>query len=81
MIAVVHEKNAQEILDRLIAMKENAFFIGEVVERKGAEERIQWVWRQIMKLKTEHTVNKRGVLNIKNPFLKLMTWVERNNFV
>jgi len=43
MIAVVHEKNAQEILDRLIAMKENAFFIGEVVERKGAEERIQWV--------------------------------------
>jgi len=43
MIAVVHEKNAQEILDRLIAMKENAFFIGEVVERKGAEERVQWV--------------------------------------
>jgi phosphoribosylformylglycinamidine cyclo-ligase len=43
MIAVVHEKNAQEILDRLVAMKENAFFIGEVVERKGAEERVQWV--------------------------------------
>lgn len=43
MIAVVHKKNAQEILDRLIAMKENAFFIGEVVERKGAEERVQWV--------------------------------------
>jgi phosphoribosylformylglycinamidine cyclo-ligase len=43
MIAVVHEKNAQEIIDRLIAMKENAFFIGEVVERKGAEERVQWV--------------------------------------
>ena len=43
LIAVVHEKNAQEILDRLIAMKENAFFIGEVVERKGAEERVQWV--------------------------------------
>ncbi len=29
-----------------------------------------------MKLKTEHTINKRGVLNIKNPFLKLMKWVE-----
>ena len=43
LIAVVHEKNAQEILDRLIAMKENAFFIGEVVERKGTEERVQWV--------------------------------------
>jgi len=43
LIAVVHEKNAQEILDRLIAMKENAFFIGEVVERKGSEERVQWV--------------------------------------
>ena len=43
LIAVVHEKNAQEILDRLIAMKENAFFIGEVVERKVAEERVQWV--------------------------------------
>jgi phosphoribosylformylglycinamidine cyclo-ligase len=42
-IAVVHEKNAQEIFDRLIAMKENAFFIGEVVERKGGEERVQWV--------------------------------------
>jgi phosphoribosylformylglycinamidine cyclo-ligase len=43
LIAVVHEKNAQEIFDRLIAMKENAFFIGEVVERKGAEERVRWV--------------------------------------
>jgi phosphoribosylformylglycinamidine cyclo-ligase len=43
LIAVVHEKNAQEILDRLIAMKENAFFIGEVVERKGGEDRVQWV--------------------------------------
>jgi hypothetical protein len=29
-----------------------------------------------MKLKTEHTDNKRGVLKIKNPFLKLMKWVE-----
>jgi len=29
-----------------------------------------------MKLKTEHTDNKPGVLNIKNLFLKLMKWVE-----
>jgi len=43
LVAVVHEKSAQEVRDRLIAMKENAFFIGEVVERKGAEERVQWV--------------------------------------
>jgi len=43
LIAVVHEKGAQEILDRLIAMKENAFFIGEVVERKEGKERVQWV--------------------------------------
>ena len=43
LVAVVHEESAQEILDRLIAMKENAFFIGEVVERKGTQERVQWV--------------------------------------
>ena len=43
MVAVVHEKNAQEIIDRLIAIKENAFFIGEIVEQKGTEGRIQWV--------------------------------------
>jgi len=29
-----------------------------------------------MKLKIEHTGNKKGVLNIKNKFLKLMKWVE-----
>ena len=43
LVAVVHENSAQEIYDRLIAMKENAFFIGEVVERKGTEERVRWV--------------------------------------
>jgi phosphoribosylformylglycinamidine cyclo-ligase len=42
-IAVVHEKDAQEILDCLIAMKENVFAIGEVVERKEGDERVQWV--------------------------------------
>jgi phosphoribosylformylglycinamidine cyclo-ligase len=42
-IAVVHEKDAQEIIDCLIAMKENVFVIGEVVERKEGDERVQWV--------------------------------------
>ncbi|MGA8179076.1 MAG: phosphoribosylformylglycinamidine cyclo-ligase [Desulfobacterales bacterium] len=43
MVAVVHEKNTQEILDRLIAMKEQAFVIGEVVDRKESQERVRWV--------------------------------------
>jgi phosphoribosylformylglycinamidine cyclo-ligase len=43
MVAVVHEKNTQEILDRLIAMKEQAFVIGEVVDRKESQERVKWV--------------------------------------
>ena len=42
MVAVVHEKNTQEILDRLIAMKENAFVIGEIVDRKESRERVKW---------------------------------------
>jgi len=42
-IAVVHEKDAQEIIDWLVAMKEKVFVIGEVVERKQADERVQWV--------------------------------------
>lgn len=43
MVAVVPEKSTQEILDRLIAMKENAFVIGEVIEKKGAGDKVQWV--------------------------------------
>jgi phosphoribosylformylglycinamidine cyclo-ligase len=43
MVAVVHEKNTQEILDRLIAMKERAFVIGEVADRKESGERVKWV--------------------------------------
>jgi phosphoribosylformylglycinamidine cyclo-ligase len=42
-IAVVHEKDAQEIIDWLVAMKENVFVIGEVVERKEGDKRVQWV--------------------------------------
>ncbi|MCG6974680.1 MAG: phosphoribosylformylglycinamidine cyclo-ligase [Desulfobacterales bacterium] len=43
MVAVVHEKNTQEIFDRLVAMKEKAFVIGEVIDRKESEERVKWV--------------------------------------
>ncbi len=43
MIAVVPEDGAQEILERLTAMKEKAYVIGEISERKEMGERIQWV--------------------------------------
>ena len=43
MVAVVHERSTQQILDRLIAMKEKAFVIGEVIERKESEDRVKWV--------------------------------------
>jgi len=43
LVAVVREKSTQEILDRLIAMKEKVFVIGEVVEKKGAGYRVQWM--------------------------------------
>ena len=43
LIAVVHEKDAQEVLDSLIAMKEKAFIIGEIVECKEAGDRVQWI--------------------------------------
>jgi len=43
MIAVVPEKHAQDVYERLNAMKERAFFIGEVVERKDARNKLSWV--------------------------------------
>ena len=43
LIAVVSEKFAQEILERLNAVNEKGFVIGEVVERKNSDEQIQWV--------------------------------------
>ncbi len=43
MILVVPENSAQEILERLSAMNEKSFFIGEVVERKDSRERIEWM--------------------------------------
>ncbi len=43
MILVVPENNVQEVLERLSAINEKAFIIGEVVERKDSRERIEWV--------------------------------------
>ena len=43
LIAVVHETHAEEILERMNAMNEKAFLIGEVGKRKPSEAKIQWV--------------------------------------
>ncbi len=43
LIAVVPEKVADEVLDRLKGMEEKAFLVGEVVKRPEDAERIQWI--------------------------------------
>ena len=43
LIAVVPEKHAQDIFERLNGMNERAFFIGEIVERKNSRNRLSWV--------------------------------------
>jgi phosphoribosylformylglycinamidine cyclo-ligase len=43
MIAIVPEGSAQEMLGMLSAMKEKGFIIGEIVKRKEAAQRIEWV--------------------------------------
>ncbi len=44
MIAVVPEEAAEEVLERLTAMGDQAFVIGEIMERKEAGgNRIQWI--------------------------------------
>jgi phosphoribosylformylglycinamidine cyclo-ligase len=43
MIAVVPEQAAQDVLERLNGAEEQAFLMGEVVERKDTEERIAWI--------------------------------------
>lgn len=43
MIAVVPELAAQDVLERLNGADEQAFLVGEVVERKDTEERIAWI--------------------------------------
>jgi phosphoribosylformylglycinamidine cyclo-ligase len=42
LIAVVPEASVQEIHERLTAMDEKAYVIGEIVERKKASRRVQW---------------------------------------
>ncbi len=42
MIAVVPESAAPEVIERLTAMNEPAFLIGEIIERRVAGERLVW---------------------------------------
>jgi phosphoribosylformylglycinamidine cyclo-ligase len=43
MVVCAPEPAAQDIMERLGAMQVNAFLIGEITERKGSEERLQWI--------------------------------------
>jgi phosphoribosylformylglycinamidine cyclo-ligase len=42
MIAVVPESAAPEVLERLTAMNERAFLIGEIIERRETADRLVW---------------------------------------
>jgi len=39
---VVPEHGAQDILERLGAMNEKAFVVGEIIERKTTNSKIEW---------------------------------------
>jgi hydrogenase maturation factor len=43
MIAVLPEEVAHEVLGRLKAMDEKGYIIGEIVERKDSDSRIEWI--------------------------------------
>jgi len=43
MVIVVPEASAQEVMDRLGAMNEKAYFIGEIESRENNESQTQWV--------------------------------------
>jgi phosphoribosylformylglycinamidine cyclo-ligase len=43
MIAVVPQRTAQDMLERISATNEKAFVIGEIVERKKSDSGIKWV--------------------------------------
>ncbi|MCK5506977.1 MAG: phosphoribosylformylglycinamidine cyclo-ligase [Desulfobacterales bacterium] len=43
MIAVLSEEVAQDVMERLSAMGEKSYIIGEIVERKKSDSRIKWV--------------------------------------
>ena len=42
LIAVVPESAAADVRERFRALNEEAFIIGEVIERKGAGPRVKW---------------------------------------
>lgn len=42
MIAVVPEESTQDVLDRLAAMDEKAFLLGEICGREGSEPQLEW---------------------------------------
>ncbi|MBU4316599.1 MAG: phosphoribosylformylglycinamidine cyclo-ligase [Proteobacteria bacterium] len=42
LIAVVPEPSTQELMDRLAAMNEKAFVIGEITENKKSEQQLSW---------------------------------------
>ncbi|MBW1940901.1 MAG: phosphoribosylformylglycinamidine cyclo-ligase [Deltaproteobacteria bacterium] len=42
MIAIVPEKSAQEVMERLTAMEEKCFVIGEIVKRNDSDTQIEW---------------------------------------
>jgi phosphoribosylformylglycinamidine cyclo-ligase len=42
MVAVVPENAAAEVLERLAAMSEKAYLIGEIIERRDSGERLVW---------------------------------------
>ncbi len=43
MVVIVPEKSAQEVMDRLGAMNEKAFYIGEIKSRDNNEKQTEWV--------------------------------------
>jgi len=43
MVAIVPEKSAGEIMERLGAINEKAFIIGDIAERKTSQEQIKWI--------------------------------------
>jgi len=42
MVAVVPENVASEVIERLAAMNEKAFLIGDILDRGAAGERLVW---------------------------------------
>ncbi len=43
MVVVVPEKSVEETMDRLAALGEKAYFIGEITDRENNEKQTQWV--------------------------------------